>query len=298
MKKFLVYFLYLGLCGCYVPNFHESKQEIQILHTPGINFKVDGQLQQEEHLNTVQKLTVNRSFKDLKIVLEKEGFESKQITLSSHLTDDKWALELLDLDHPNKSGWYLMPPIETASLTGLGFWKGFTGPYSFAQENGGAAWALVPLTPVTTVAGTLAGFGVGIIVDIFNTVFGIPAVIITNPWYEYNNEIDLSKVLLTPTPEFKQKCHSEKNKFIGNHECLSCQINRDIFASKTECAYCPNREWNQGLCRLKCSINSLRTKWGECRSCQTDSPFYDVSPYECHQCSNREWQTNGCYLKK
>ena len=68
----------------------------------------------------------------------------------------------------------------------------------------------------------------------------------------YNEEeIYLTKEILTPTQEYEKVCHSKKDTFIGNNDCLSCLIEKVAISTEEECYRCSNREWANFECRLK-----------------------------------------------
>ena len=171
--------------------------------------------------------------------LSKAGFEDKEIEIKSHFTNDSWSTGggLFDSD----SAWSLLPPGRTIGGIGVG---AISPAMSVAM---GENPLFLLATPFTIVAGFVYGLGL----DIYNLFYGLPSVIIKNPWYEYDGELDFTKELLIPTTEFIKNCHSKKNTFIGNNSCLSCLIGKEVMSTEEECNRCSNRWWSDSECYLK-----------------------------------------------
>ena len=265
MKKCLIIGFCLILTGCLsLPKYYENEQTIHF--TPPANTTLTFPENKESILEeNEQKIKLKRSFSDLKVLLSQEGFESKEITIKSHLTDDKWAeVGYIVYGKDTGSAFYLLPPVNTigapsATLMGSSIKVGISNQP-----------LLIPLIPVAVVVSLIAGVGL----DIYNLVYGIPSVIIANPWYEYDKEIDLSDEILTPTPEFEKQCHKKKKTFIGNHQCLTCEIKQSAIATESECNLCPAREMLGNHCALKeCPPNHIKTTDG---SCTPPSPFINI----------------------
>ena len=304
MKKILFIFTCVFLFGCTSsPKYYDSEQVIQLKYPEGITLQVggyepdvveekvkhliqSGEVKIDGYLNKTER-TVKRSSDPLIITLSKEGFEDKKIELESHLTDEKWAeISTLSGKRDDSSVLTLLVPMNTPGCTGEGF----------VASSMGAAMSGKPYLFLLTPIGIVVGFVVGVGTDIYNIVWGIPSTIITNPWYEYNKEVDLSHILLHPTPEFETECHNQKGKFIGRHECLSCKLNDGVIATEQECNRCSNRELWNGMCVLKCPQNNFRTPNGIWVSCG-DKAFYKTAEQECKKCSNRDMYFETCAIK-
>ncbi|MBR6412637.1 MAG: hypothetical protein IKS41_05710 [Alphaproteobacteria bacterium] len=232
MKKLAV-FVCLILSGCYAgPKYYDSEQYIKVRVPKDTTLNLNGSEVKTE------KIKLNRSFFSENAVLSKKGFEDKEFKIKSHWTSDKWAekYELYTYDHPVRSGWYMLPPTNTI----------YQVSESISVEPLALPYSLI----------------VGLVGDIANLVYGIPSVIIANPWYQYDEIVDLTKEILIPTLVFKQQCHAKKKSFIGNNDCLSCSIETTVLSTQEECNRCSNRKWIDGYepkenkivkseCRLK-----------------------------------------------
>ena len=234
MRKFLVVVACFFLSGCLtMPKYHDKAQMISFKLPEQTNLTIDGY---ELEANCVK---VQRSFSALKGTLSKEGFEDKAIEIESQWTDDNWAAG----ENPvfgSKSAWTLLPPGRIIGFTVAGAMT----PVTLAIFKNNPVWLLA--TPFAMVAGFICGVGT----DIYNLIYGIPSVWIENPWYEYDAEVDLTREILVPTPEFERQCHMRINHFIGNHSCLPCLEKGAILATDAECGRCPNRRMENGLCEL------------------------------------------------
>ena len=281
MKKFLAILYCFLLFGCAsMPQYHDKEQEISLKLPKNISFTIEGY---EINDNNIK---VQRSFNSLKGKLSKEGFEDKEIEIKSHLTDDSWTTRggLFDVD----GTWTLLPPGRTLGFTGAGA----TWPAIVAILESNPIYLLA--TPFTIVGGFIYGLGA----DMYNLFYGIPSVIIKNPWYEYDKELDLSHEFLTPTPEFKKQCHDRKNYFIVDHSCRPCSDKKAIFATEEECKRCPNRQMTNGHCIIRvCPKGFFRSELGECYSCE-EKYMVRANKTECSKCKNRvnrRW--NACIQK-
>ena len=239
MQKFKILFLSLILCSCTLPNFHEKTQWINFKYPDNVVFTIEG------YKNPKDQITVERSFTALKGTIVKEGFETKEMEIKSHFTDDKWARAGAFMAGWEESAIYLLPLTNTLRCTYLGARAGLTD-----RDFHGFPEAL--LIPFYTVLTTAAGFTIGFGIDVWNlATLAFPRAVLGNPWYEYDHYIDLSREILTPTQEFEKKCHAKKNTFIGNNNCLPCLIEKVVISTEDECNRCSNREWKNKDCRLK-----------------------------------------------
>jgi len=232
MRKYFAILMMLALMGCVGPKYYDNLQEISLKLPQNTTFKIN---KEDENGS---KITAKRSFFTLKGTLSKSGFKNKEIELKSHFTTDKWAISTFDTEE-DVSAYNLLPPRHTLLFT-------FGGIVGAATESPHPVVA-----PIYGTIGGIVGFVSGVSVDVFNLVISIPSVMIYNPWYEYDKEVDLSHVILTPTPEFETKCHSQKNTLIGNNDCLSCSNREPIISTQEECNRCSNREWINGECLLR-----------------------------------------------
>ena len=213
MKKTLslLFCIFLSGCGPF-PKFYDETQPIFFVTPNPLEITVQNYGRVEN-----SQIQVNREFKSLEATLTKDGFMDKKIEIKSHWTDDKWATYCSkkpgtnECLHEDMSALTLLPPTQT--IMQLGF---------------------------------------GAVIDILNLVtLAWPRVVIKNPWYEYDRIVDLSKEILTPTPEFTAQCHNKKDYFIGNNDCVSCKTKDWVISTQEECERCSNREWLNVECHLK-----------------------------------------------
>ncbi len=249
--------LFFLLCGCQAgPKFYDGTQDIRIFSSPNTTIKIgDNTLiakDAEKELGHAYAGTIKtkRSFWSISATISKDGFQDKTIEIESKLTDDQWAeREGMFGGVSSTSAFFLLPPFSTVSDTCYGIVQGprFVGADPYHDTVLGFFGAFF---------GGIGGFVYGIGHDIYNTLYGIPAATIMNPWYEYDHSINLSMEILEPTNEFLENCHKDKENFIGNNSCLNCQINEKVISTQEECNRCPNREWTQSLyCSLKKNQN-------------------------------------------
>ncbi len=237
MKKFLAILFCFLLPGCVsMPRYHDKEQDISLKLPPNTCFSVEG------YETTGDNIKVQRSFSSLKGKLSKAGFEDKEIEIKSHFTDDAWAKDTTELPLSSERAWSLLPPGRALGGTVMG---ASVPLLIVGWGNGNRAWLLA--TPLFAVAGFVYGLGL----DIYNLVYGLPAVIIKNPWYEYDKELDFTKEILTPTTEFIKTCHSKRGTFIGNNSCLPCLTKKEVISTEEECNRCSNRNWDNFECRAK-----------------------------------------------
>ncbi len=174
MKKFLL-IAFLFLTGCQTefsfPKYYDSEQTIVFDYPKGMTLQVNGQEIRENY-------TTVRSANPLIATLSKPGFEDKEIKIESSLTSDEWAT--------NGSGFFLSPPFNTLK----GFVKGL--------DVGTSLVFIGPLKLITAPVGAVIGTGIGLGIDLYNLIIGIPSVLIANPWYEYESEVDFSYEALKP----------------------------------------------------------------------------------------------------
>ena len=237
MKKFYLFLMCLLLCGCFCPQYNDDYQRVSFEIPDGTKLSI-----KDAKLN-FPEIRVKRSFTSLEGTLSKDGFEDKKIEIKCHFTNDEWAW-FLDGGggHPH-SAILLLPPVLTIVGTVEGAYAG-----AVITPSG---WGYV-FSPFTGLLGAAEGFALGVGHDIYNLfTLAWPRAVLGNPWYEYDEEIDLTKEILTPTQEYKKECYSKKGTFIGNNDCLSCSIEKVVISTKEECSHCPNREWKNFECRLK-----------------------------------------------
>lgn len=258
MRKISSIFACLILSGCYynhpmvgnepiLPHYFDKRQTISINNPTHLNI---------EGSNNLTEYQTSRSFFSDKIILSKKGFQDKELKIQSHLTDDKWAKRVKYREQEEKSAFTLLPPNNTFHAIYNDTVEGsILGMYA-----GGSVGPLCDVCGVVTIpVGVLIGGSIGIVIgvvegligDIYNLVYTIPSVIITNPWYEYDKEIDLSREILIPTLEFEHQCHAKADMFIGNNDCVSCHANEIVISTQEECSRCPNRSWINNECSLK-----------------------------------------------
>ncbi|MBR6411909.1 MAG: hypothetical protein IKS41_01960 [Alphaproteobacteria bacterium] len=288
MKKISIILLCIALSGCFQPKYNDYEQTISFKYPKGTTFTMDG------FEKNASEIKVRRSFSSLKGTLSKEGFGSKKIEIKSHFTDDKWAKDFVPVVNylSDQSAINLIPLVPTVKYTALGVATGAAAPV------GEYGWEGAFLSPFGAVA--LGGLGLisGVAADTFNLlILSLPCAIIGNPWYEYDKEIDLSAEVLTPTPEFEKKCHSQKDHFVGNYECFPCQKNKAIYTTQAECEHCPNREFIDGKCVLKCPNGFRELDKGFCVSCQDKNTYYTTEE-TCARCPDRKWVDGECRLEK
>ncbi|MBR6412816.1 MAG: hypothetical protein IKS41_06640 [Alphaproteobacteria bacterium] len=251
MKKSFLIFLPLMLSGCFSPNFHEKTQSIYFEKSPEMSLTL------ENYGDVVSpEIIVNREFGSLKGTLFKKGFQSKEIEIKSHWTDDKWAQHSVKKRNSKESvfeeysAWRALPPTQTIVMPIEGAIGGAKLPFELSGDDD-SPWCYI-FAPFTSAYFAVGGLVTGIIYDSLDLItLSWPRAVLGNPWYEYDKYIDLSKEILTPTPEFEQKCHNQKNKFIGNNSCLSCKTKDNVISTQDECNRCPNREWVNSECILK-----------------------------------------------
>lgn len=234
----------LILSGCVSTDFHDSIQSITIKKTAGTTLELGN------NKNVISgRLLVKRSFSSLKGRITKEGFKDKEINIKSHFTDDKWAKYRcigMGCEWEPVTAFELFPLAGTLTYTTFGAIEGARFPVAL---NG---WKGAFLAPFTSVVGAVTGFTVGVANDVRNLfTLSFPRAVFGNPWYEYDKEIDLTREILTPTPEFEKECYSKKNTFIGNNDCLTCLTEREVISTEEECNRCSNRKWSNFECRLK-----------------------------------------------
>ena len=244
MKKYFFILLPLILGGCVFPKFYESTQSVYFDKSPEMTLTL------ENYGDVISpQVTVQREFSSLKGTLSKKGFKNKEIEFKSHWTSDDWAIAITKHGKAEYPGWRLLPPTQTIVMPIEGAILGINLPFMGSEEHG--PWSYVA-APFTCIYFTASGLISGALIDSFTLVtLAWPRAVIGNPWYEYDKYIDLSKEILTPTPEFEKTCHSKNNKFIGNNNCISCKTKGDIISTQEECNRCPNRKWENFECRLK-----------------------------------------------
>lgn len=238
MKKILFIFVCLVLSGCVFPKFHEDTQRVSFKHSSEIVLTIEG------YEGIPHEMQVKRSFSSLKGTLSKKGFKNKEIEIKAHFTDDKWARIDYPFSHVEEASGFLLIPL--ASTITFSISTPFTNTEELIKNKD---YLLIPITiPVSIIA----GFTVGLANDVRNLfTLSLPQAVLGNPWYEYDKDIDLTKEILTPTPEFEKECHSKKNTFIGNNDCLTCLTEKIAISTEEECNRCFNREWSDFECRLK-----------------------------------------------
>ncbi len=262
MKKLLLACIFcLSGCNTTQPKYYNPEQTLSINYPDGTTFKIEG-YEEKEH-----KITVDRSHKSLIITLSKEGFEDKKIEVPSRFTKEKWANfregKISTFEKRGEiSAIFLLPPTNTIRGTIEGAFTGLAIPM-----YGGLTGII--FAPFTALIGAATGFVVGASSDVYNLVYGIPSVLIKNPWYEYNN-LDFSHEVLKPTSEFKIQCHQQQNMFIGNHNCLPCDIQDSVIATQEECNRCSAKrqitgvkikgDEAVGVCALSSDFNLLSNK--------------------------------------
>lgn len=249
MKKILFIFICLTLQGCvFFPKYHDREQTISLKFQKGTIFTIEG------YEPNSTEIEVNRSFNSLNGILSKENFEDKKIEIKSHFTDDKWAqMDILSMKlnrtEPELASSATLLPVKAVSVAAC-FVVGF--PYLLYEAHEREGWLGVFKTPFELVLGGPLIIGYAAVHDIWDLgTLSFPRAVFGNPWYEYDKEIDLTREILTPTPEFEKECYSKKNTFIGNNDCLTCLTEKIAISTEEECNRCSNREWSNFECSLK-----------------------------------------------
>ena len=293
MKQIFLLPLLFILSGCLaMPAYYDNEQEIFIEYPEGSSLKIKGH-KNITFWNHSYQIKTERSSDSLKAILSKDGFEDKEIEIKSRFTKDKWArmFDVRDEKETEASALSLIPIQSTIRDACIGAYGG-TFPYLALNKSPAGIPAMIITVPLGFIAGAIAGFAH----DVYNLFYGIPSVLIKNPWYEYERHIDLTQEILTPTLEFKNKCHAKKNMFVGNNTCLSCDIPGKIAASMEECTICANREVRNGFCIPKC--NGFYAKSGRCIPCDDQRSYKQYAfSKECSRCPNREMVGLECRLK-
>ena len=247
MKSVLSLLSFFILSGCIaLPAYYDKDQEMFIEYPEGTSLKIEGH-KNITFWNHSYQIKAERTSKPLKATLSKDGFQDKEIEIKSYPTKDKWAkmFHVKDETQEEVSALYLIPFQNTIRGAGVGAYGG-TFPYLALHGSPTGIPAMIITVPLGFIVGTVLGFGH----DIYSLFYAIPSVLIKNPWYEYDKHIDLTQEILTPTTEFKEKCHAKGNTFIGNNTCLPCDSSNKIIATQEECNRCSNRKMIKSECRL------------------------------------------------
>ena len=77
MKKLLIILVCLFLGGCFFPYFHDKVQTIHFKNPSNLLLTI------ENKRDILEKITVNRSFFNIKGTLSKKGFEDKEIEIKN-----------------------------------------------------------------------------------------------------------------------------------------------------------------------------------------------------------------------
>lgn len=81
---------------------------------------------------------------------------------------------------------------------------------------------------------------------------------------------------------------------LGN--CVACTTPQNIATTAEKCALCPNRIFQNGLCRIPCPAGQFPTAKGICVSCNTPEAV-PVEPHagSCQRCPNRLALSHVCF---